>query len=429
MIRVVAFALLLAGVAPAQERDSKVENVILFIGDGMGLQQVTLARLAGRDRPEDPLAMETLPEFGAITTHSADNLVTDSAAAATAMATGVKVDNHVLSSKPDGKPIRTILEAAEAKGLASGLVTTTRITHATPAAFASHAEERTKEAEIARQYLDCGAEVLLGGGAKHFDDEALAAFRKKGYEVVTDRAGLGRVRTGSVLGLFHEDHMSYELDRGATQEPSLEDMTTKAIDLLGARGKGFFLMVEGGRIDLACHGHDAAASVADTLAFDRAVAAATRWAREDGHTLVVVTADHTTGGLAITERLDLRALRSVKASAEAMATRIKKDGESLTDVLRASTGFELTAEELGYIDTTKSEDALAIFIAHNVSHHCGVEFYALSEQGRHRSTKGHDGTSVPVYSLGPGSSAFHGFLDNTDVAKRLASALDLDLRK
>jgi alkaline phosphatase len=300
-------------------RNTGVDNVILMIGDGMGPAQVSLARWVVHPSGTEPLFMETLPFLGTMTTHSADQIVTDSAAAATAMAAGVKVANHAVSVDGTGKPLVTVLEAARAAEFRTGLVTTTRITHATPAAFASHVPDRDMEKEIAAQLATSRIDVLLGGGARTFPEELLASFRTGGYSVVTDSGSLAGVKSGKLLGLFAASHMAYELDRPATLEPSLADMTAKALEVLGGSPKKrFFLMVEGGRIDHAGHSHDAASVAADTIAFDRAVEVAVAWANKRKRTLVVITADHTTGALAISERTDIAGLSAATASGEAM---------------------------------------------------------------------------------------------------------------
>ena len=283
------------------------KNVILFIGDGMGAGQVQAARAyQGR-----PLAFETFEGRGLVSTHSADNEVTDSAAAATAMATGHKVDNHVLSvaipanaDYAEGAPMLTVLEEAARRGKSSGLVTTTSITHATPAAFAAHVSARAGVAEIAAQYLaDSRPQLLLGGGGQGMSPEAAAA---AGYRVVMDRGRLQAVRDDGLTvprlsGQFGSGHMPYEADHPAAYEslPRLSEMTATALALLDNDRDGFFLMVEGGRIDMACHDNRLDLAVAETLELERAVQAALRWAGGRADTLIIVVADHETGGLAV----------------------------------------------------------------------------------------------------------------------------------
>lgn len=273
-----------------------IRNVILCIGDGMGPGQVDAARcFAGTN-----LFFESFPYQTRMTTFSAEGALTDSAAAATAIATGHKVYDGVLSlAMPgDGSELETLLEACQKLGKATGLVTTSYITDATPAAFAAHVASRYSHAQIAYDYLNrTRPEVLLGGGEDLGADEASAA----GYTVVTDAAALAAVSVAGqprVCGLFGPSTLPYVYD-GLGVFPSLLDMTRKALDLLENDPDGFFLMVEGGLIDHACHINDLERSVFETLAFDAAVKSVAEWAQGRGDTLVLVMADHETGGLSV----------------------------------------------------------------------------------------------------------------------------------
>lgn len=345
----------------------KVSNVIFCIGDGMGLSQVTLARLkavgsAGK------LYMERLPVSGIIRTHSKDHLVTDSAAAGTALSSGIKTKNGMIGEAPDGSPYRTILEAAQASGMATGLVVTSTITHATPASFASHVKSRKMEAAIAEQLLANHVNVLLGGGRKFFlpksdpnsgrkdERDLIAEARQAGYAYVETAAQLRSVNAPYLLGLFQDEGLTT-----LPPEPMLALMTRKAIQCLRSdRSRsprvrtGFFLMVEGSQIDWACHSNDAESCVRQTLLFDEAVKVAIDFALADGRTLVIVTADHETGGLTIPE-----------GSLAGTDVKVKW------------------------------------------------------------STKGHTGTPVPIFALGPNAEQFAGAYDNTEISKRLAPMLGI----
>ena len=270
-----------------------------------------------------------------VKTSSANSLVTDSAPASSAMATGEKTNNGVISQnsaaiqgKRDGENLTTILEMAEESGLSTGLITTTRITHATPAAFYAHVDNRDNESEIADQLLASGVEVILGGGLQYFTGEndtdplgnygkrgderdLLNEFESQGYALVYNGSSFQKVdsnTTDRLLGLFDSSHMQYDLERlsGEERDPSLAEMTSKAISILSRNPKGFFLMVEGGRIDHAGHERNISKNVADTLAFDEAVKVATDFASLNNETLVIVTADHECGGLVLQpENLDV----------------------------------------------------------------------------------------------------------------------------
>jgi alkaline phosphatase len=279
--------------------------------------------------------MDGMEQTGMVKTSSANSLVTDSAPASSAMATGEKTNNGVISQnssaiqgKRDGENLTTILEMAEDSGLSTGLITTTRITHATPAAFYAHVDNRDNESEIADQLFASGVEVILGGGLQYFtgendtdplgnygkrgDERALLnEFESQGYALVYNGSSFQKIdsnTTDRLLGLFDSSHMQYDLERlsGEERDPSLAEMTSKAISILSRNPKGFFLMVEGGRIDHAGHERNISKNVADTLAFDEAVKVATDFASLNNETLVIVTADHECGGLVLQpENLDV----------------------------------------------------------------------------------------------------------------------------
>lgn len=287
-------------------------NLILMIGDGMGEGQRQAARWSSSGI-NGLLFMDSLPVLGWSMTGSANNPVTDSAAAATAMACGIKTNNGVLGMTPSLQTVANILEEAQRQGKAVGLVTTTQLTNATPAGFVAHVPSRSMEGEIALQMLASRADVLLGGGESQFMptsargchpafgkrtdgrnliEEAVAA----GYTLVCNSetfASIDPVFTQKLLGLFADEALS------RPYAPSLTAMTEKAIAILSLNPNGFFLMVEGGQIDVACHGHDAQAMIADTLAFDEAVVLAWRFAEASQNTLLIVTADHETGGASV----------------------------------------------------------------------------------------------------------------------------------
>jgi alkaline phosphatase len=290
----------------------QAQAVILFIGDGMGEAHRNAARWSKAGQ-SGGLAMDRMPTLGWSHTASADNAVTDSAAAATALATGVKTNNGMIGQDPAGNALTTILERAQASGMAIGLVTNVQMTHATPAAFAAHVPDRDMMAEIASQMLAAEVDVLLGGGEDEFlptsvngcysepgertdERNLIAEATDAGYTYVCDAANLAALDpalTSKLLGLFADEGMN------RPYSPSLEEMTQKAIDILSQDPDGFFLMVEGGQIDWASHVNDAANVISDTVGFDEAVAAGQAYAAGADNTLIVVTADHETGGMSV----------------------------------------------------------------------------------------------------------------------------------
>lgn len=285
----------LAGTAPAGA--ATIRNVILCVGDGMGPGQVAAARCyAGTN-----LVFESFPYQSNVSTLSAGGGVTDSAAAATALATGRKVYNGVVSlAMPGGgEELETALERFSRLGKSTGLVTTSYLTDATPACFGAHISSRWNWAAIADDYLARSRpNVLFGGGGCGLSE---AAARAAGYLVVTNAETLAALREGEVshaAGLFGVGALPFECD-GLGDRPTLTQMATAALDLLSRDPDGFFLMAEGGLIDIACHGSDLYRCVTETLAFNEMVRAVAAWAEGREDTLVLVAADHETGGLSV----------------------------------------------------------------------------------------------------------------------------------
>jgi alkaline phosphatase len=274
--------------------EGEVRNVILLIGDGMGLGQLTTAEIVNGN---DSLAILSLPYMSMVTTYSASNYVTDSAASATALATGYKTNNLAISMSPEGENLTTVVEVAETLGMSTGVVTNTRVTHATPACFMAHISDRNMEYEIAGQILETEVDVILGGGSSYFTSlNPIGA----GYTIVETSEELMNHESGKILGLFTTSYMSYESERDPDIEPSLAEMTEKSIELLSSDPDGFFLMIEGGLIDHASHDNDFEGTMSEVYAFDLAVKEALMFAAKRKDTLVIVTADHETGGLLIT---------------------------------------------------------------------------------------------------------------------------------
>ncbi|MEL6908166.1 MAG: alkaline phosphatase, partial [Planctomycetota bacterium] len=300
------------------------KNVILVIGDGMGPQQVGLLELykqlrPSRPRDEPPSAFAAVATAGGMgmSMHYPDGyLVTDSACSATQLATGVPSLVRAVGVDATGASVPTVLEVAKARGLATGLVSDTRLTHATPASFAAHVPSRDMENVIAEQMLATGPDVMLSGGRRHFapadtvgskrddDRDLLAEAEAAGYAVVTDREGLAAAGP-RVLGLFADsgmlDAITERRTRGAADrtEPSLTEMAIAAIDRLDDDDDGFFLMIESGQIDWAGHANDAGWLLHEMLRADEMLADVRRWVQHDGETLLLVTADHETGGLGV----------------------------------------------------------------------------------------------------------------------------------
>lgn len=276
----------------------EIKNVVLLIGDGMGLADVYAAMtVAGA-----PLNIERCTNYGYSKTYSADKYITDSAAGGTALACGTKTNNGSIGVGPDGQPVRSILEIAEANGLATGLVSTSSITHATPASFIAHQSSRGSYEAIAADFLKTDIDLFIGGGINHFAHRKdglnlLDSLKKRGYEIDTTLNDVLKSTATKIAGLTAKEHNPYRLEgRGDMLPLSAE----KALNVLSKNRKGFFLMIEGSEIDWAGHANLGDMLIDETLDFDKTVGKVLDFAVKDGHTLVIITADHETGGVTIT---------------------------------------------------------------------------------------------------------------------------------
>ncbi len=282
---------------PQQFKGKKPKNVILLIGDGMGTSHV----FAGITANGGQLFLDNFKHVGFSKTQSSNQYITDSAAGGTALSSGVKTYNGAIGVDPDQKPVKTILEEAEEKGLATGLVSTSAITHATPASFISHQDSRGSYEAIAADFLKTDIDVFIGGGYKHFAERKdgrnlTSELEAKGYQVLRKMDDIAAVKSGKLAGLTAPEHNGRVSERG----DMLPVATQTAINILSNNKKGFFLMVEGSQIDWGAHQNNTIYVVEDMLDFDRTIGKALEFAARDKQTLVIVTADHETGGLALT---------------------------------------------------------------------------------------------------------------------------------
>lgn len=319
----------------------QVKNVILMIGDGMGPGQMGLLEEYARKAPNSiyqgrDTAIKTIIDNGVLgmSLHSpADALVVDSACSASHLASGVDAPSEAIGIDIDGNHVETVLEIAKKRGKATGLVSDTRLTHATPAAFAAHQPHRSLESKIAEQMLATGVDVMLSGGLRYWipqsvnekgklyqqlleqtggkiklkskrkdEKNLLTQAKTAGYSVVHTRNTLAQAEGNKLLGLFAysgmQDGIAYSNSKNSSERtmPSLKEMTVKALDILAKDPDGFFLMIEGGQIDWAGHNNDAGTMLHEMLKFDETINYVYQWAEDRQDTLVVVTADHETGG-------------------------------------------------------------------------------------------------------------------------------------
>ena len=274
----------------------KVRNVIFMIGDGMGLEQLSTAWVVNNRHLN---ITDNISKIGLQWTYSANKLVTDSAAAGTALATGNKTKNGKIGVSVDNEPMETLTEYAKSKGKKTGTSVVCRICDATPAVFSTHYHDRDSLHRIIAQFVDSNLDFLSGGGLKWWENrpdgrDLTAEVEAKGYTFVKDIESLKAVESGPVIALTAYKELPPALDRGTDHQ----DAVRKALELLDNK-KGFFLMVEGSCIDDWCHANKVGYAVEEILDFDRTVGVVLEWAAKDGETLVIVTADHSTGGMTL----------------------------------------------------------------------------------------------------------------------------------
>ena len=279
--------------------ENRTKNIILMIGDGMGIPQLYYTMTAVADN----LNIVRSTNTAIVVTRSANDDVTDSAAAGTAIATGTKTNNGSIGVDTDGKPVKSILKLAEENGLSTGVVATSDVTHATPASFIANVANRGQASEIAAQFISSGVDVFIGGGydtfAKRKDGKNLVdSLKAHNYQVITSPEEVASAKGDKVAGLLYPEHAPRMLDgRG----DMLSTSTAKAIEILSQNDKGFFLMVEGSQIDWGGHDNNIDYIRTELLDFDKAVGVALDYAQKNPQTLVIIVADHETGGLTLVE--------------------------------------------------------------------------------------------------------------------------------
>ncbi len=274
----------------------KPKKVIMMIGDGMGVAHV----FAGLTANGGHLFLENFKQVGFSKTQSSNKYITDSAAGGTALSSGYKTYNGAIGVNKDTVAVKTILEMAEDKGMSTGLVSTSAITHATPASYIAHCDNRATYEEIAADFLKTDIDVFIGGGYKHFAErkdkrDLTKELQQKDYQVLRNMNEIAQVKSGKLAGLTANEHNEPYPKR----KMDLPLATQTALNILNQNKKGFFIMVEGSEIDWGGHQNNTIYVVNEMLDFDRAIGKALEFAANDGETLIVVTADHETGGMAI----------------------------------------------------------------------------------------------------------------------------------
>ena len=450
-----SMALTLAGCAstggPAAVTARAPHNIIILFADGAASTQWDFGRYSSRLLRQQSFASTDIVfrdgALGLITTAPHGAYVVDSAAAASALSSGFKVENGAVSVTPDGKPVRTAMQVAKAAGKRIGLVTTATVYDATPAAFSINARSRRDSQALVDQLLALEPDVLMGGGADYFLPEGtpggkrkdgkdiIAAFRAKGYQVARDAAQLKAAAGARLLALFADEDMDFELDRDPAREPTTAEMASAALNALSQQSpNGFVLLVENENTDTAGHANDAAALMRALWAFDDAVKVALEFQRRNPGTLVIVTGDHETGGFSPTYALkdltslsssnrfyagddQLRMLERITMSLNMVAEVLgkKPSGEVLDGLLaKHFPGFKLDPDLRELILKQQALDRNFTYLPQNV-----LGRMIARHTGYYWGTSGHTPEPVAVGAIGPGAELFHGYQDNTDFGKHL----------
>ncbi len=445
-----AFAAPLEGVG-----EGFAKNVIYLIPDGMSQGGVTLARWVYNNG--EPLHMDETVS-GLMQTHNSDTIVADSAPAGTAMATGVKTQDKLIGIKPAVAnlpgafqptedeiymPVASILEAAKLNGKKTGLIATSEIQHATPADYSSHAVHRNEYTNIGEQQVYQGIDVVLGGGLGYLGldtsdekkitskyrvdgEDMIPVLEEMGYEIITTRDELLASTADKIWGGFAEKAMKRDLDKPA-EEPSLAEMTQKAIDVLSQGENGFFLFVEGSQVDWAAHANDTVGIISEIKAFDDAFGVALDFAKADGNTVVIAATDHGNSGITIGNMATssnystlpveffVQYLRKATVTEEKALSMINEDGSNLAEVFAALGIEDATEEEIASV-LEAEEGGTALALARVVSERSGIGY----------STLGHTGEDVAIYVYSPSAeNTLSGLINNSELGQYAAKAFGI----
>ncbi|MDW8104460.1 MAG: alkaline phosphatase [Armatimonadota bacterium] len=447
-----------ASAQQARPRPARIpKNIIFMVSDGMSMGVPSVAEpfsqmVRGKGTQWFRLLQDPEAVTGLFETRSLDSLVTDSSAASSAWGSGSRVFNGAVNVLPDGTKLTPIAQLMRQAGKRIGLVTTTTITHATPAGFAASLPNRDDEHIIAEQYLGV-VDVLMGGGRRFFDAQSradkrdlIAEYQRKGYAFWERREQVrGRERPEKVLGLFYPGHLPFTVDHQNSpqlreQVPTLAEMTRKALEILSSSPRGFLLQVEGGRVDHAAHANDAAAILWDQLAFDDAVVVALDFVRRNPDTLLVITSDHGNSnpglnGMGEEYRDSEKCLERVtraKGSYVAIQELLRREGtptpDRVRDAIREVTGIEVSREEAEVVASVASgKPAPTLNRAH--ANLVGVLGEILSNyNGIAWIGTQHTGDWVLVTALGAGKEMFAGIQPHKEAFHRMLKLVGISFR-
>lgn len=452
MKKIIALCLsliIMVGVLPtAAQGEKTVKNVILMIPDGQSVGATTLARWYNGG---EPLTVDSM-DIALVRTYSADAAIADSAPAGTAYATGFKSHTGYIGVLPDvanmpkltpiakgqeKMPVANILEAAQLAGKSTGIVSTSEIMHATPAAFSSHYPNRKNYDALSEQQVHQEIDVVLGAGTSYLKKDGRAdgedmtdEIKKLGYDFITDRNALMNTTSDKVWGTFGDVAMGYDFDRDTKKEPALWEMTQKSIDILSKKSdNGFFLLVEGSKVDWASHANDPIGVISDTLAFDKAVKTAVDFAKQDGNTIVISVTDHGNGGITIGNKntdstynkvhIDnyINPLKKATLTGEGIEKKLNAERTNIVEVMAQYYGItDLEANEIEQIKNT-AVGKMNYTVGPMISKRANIGW----------TTTGHTGEDVPLYMYAPDGFEVGGVMENTDVSKLMQRFMGLNL--
>ena len=434
--------------AESEKVERQPKNVIIMVMDGTSSSATTLARLyKGK-----PLALDEIVT-GGVRTYSAESAITDSAPAATALATGNKSNSGYVGVLPSIvsspglksikeqdklRPVANVLEGAKRIGRATGIVATAEIQHATPAGFSAHHVNRKRFDVIAEQQVYQHIDVVLGGGKeallplKRKDGEDLVkVIQNKGYDFVETKNALLNSKSNKIWGSFSHHALAFDMDREATnpKQPTLSQMTEKAIQVLSKDKDGFFLFVEGSKPDWAAHVNDPIGMISDVLAFDNAVAEALKFAKNDENTLLIALTDHGNSGISIGNtnttkgyktkpvHAYIEPLKKAKMTLEGATEKLKNDLSNKEEVAALYGLNNLTEGEKEKLKVVQKKTDIGPILTTLLANRANIGF----------TTGGHTGEDVFLYSYGPQKP--YGLIQNTDIAKTMAKAMGFNLEE
>ncbi|MDM5239647.1 alkaline phosphatase [Bacillus cereus] len=428
------------------------KNVIMMVMDGTSSSATTLARWY----KGAPLALDQIVT-GGVRTYSAESATTDSASAATALATGNKSNSNYIGvlpsivNSPGLKPIKeedrlrpvaNVLEGAKRSGRATGIIATSEIQHATPAGFSAHHLNRKRFEVLAKQQVYQNIDVVLGGGKaallpiksngiRKDGEDLVKVIREKGYDFVETKDALLNAKSDKIWGSFSDNALAFDMDREATnpEQPTLSQMTEKAIQTLSKDKDGFFLFIEGSKPDWAAHANDPIGMISDVLAFDNAVAEALKFAKKDGDTMLIAVADHGNSGISIGNMNTTKGykttpvsayinpLKKAKLTLEGATKKLKSDLSNVEEVAALYGLDNLTHDEKEKLKAAQKNMDVGPILTTLLANRANIGF----------TTGGHTGEDVFLYSYGPQKP--QGLVQNTEIAKTMAKAMGFNLEE